>query len=82
MPVRSEASRRGGAFDLETWLVEKIEMEQGKVEPCGFRKIVENDVSLTVSVHVDDTKVSEHKDMCNKFFDKLKQRFRENKRGN
>ena len=37
---------------LVTWLVEKIGMEQCKAEPCVFRKIVKNEVSLMVGVHV------------------------------
>ena len=39
---------------LVAWLVEKIGMEQCKAEPCVFRKIIKNEVSLMVGVHVDD----------------------------
>ena len=42
---------------LVTWLVEEIGMEQCKAEPCVFRKIIKNEVSLMVEVHVDDISV-------------------------
>ena len=60
---------------LVTWLVEKIGMEQGKAEPCVFRKIIKNEVSLMVGVHVDDIVVSGDQDLCDEFFSQLKQRF-------
>ena len=59
---------------LVTWLVEKIGMEQCKAEPCVFRKIVKNEVSLMIGVHVDDIIVS-GEDLCDEFFSQLKQRF-------
>ena len=37
-------------------------MEQRKAEPCAFRKIVENEVSLVVGVHVDVIIVSGEND--------------------
>ena len=43
---------------LVTWPVEKIGMEQCKAEPCVFRKIINNEVSVMVGVHVDDIIVS------------------------
>ena len=60
---------------LVTWLVEKIEMEQCKAEPCVFRKIIKNEVSLMVGVNVDDIIVSGEQDLCDEFFSQLKQRF-------
>ena len=33
-------------------------MKLYKAEPCGFRKIIKNEVSLMVGVHVDDIIVS------------------------
>ena len=60
---------------LVTWLVEKIGMEQCKAEPCVFRKIIKNEVSLMVGVHVDDIIVSGEQDLCDEFFSQLKQRF-------
>ena len=62
-------------FLLVTWLVEKIGMEQCKAEPCVFRKIIKNEVSLMVGVHVDDIIVSGEQDLCDEFFRQLKQRF-------
>ena len=56
---------------LVTWLVEKIGMEQCKAEPCGFRKIIKNEVSLMVGVHVDDTMVFGDQDLCDEFFSQL-----------
>ena len=35
------------------WLAQKIGMGEHKAEPCVFHKIVENDMSLMVGVHVD-----------------------------
>ena len=60
---------------LVTWLVEKIGKEQYKAEPCVFRKIVKNEVSLLVGVHVDDIIVSGEQDLCDEFLSQLKQRF-------
>ena len=60
---------------LVTWQVEKIGMEQCKAEPCVFRKIVKNEVSLMVGVHVDDIIVSGEQDLCDEFLSQLKQRF-------
>ena len=39
---------------LVNWLVEEIGLEQCKAEPCVFRLMVKNKVSLMVGVHVDD----------------------------
>ena len=50
-------------------------MEQCKAEPCVFRKIIKNEVSLMVGVHVDDIIVSGEKYLCDEFFSQLKQRF-------
>ena len=47
-----------------TWLVKKIGMEQCKAESCAFRKIIKNEVSLMVGVHVDDIIVSGEQDLC------------------
>ena len=59
---------------LVTWLVEKIGMEQCKAEPCVFRKIIKNKVSMMVGVHVDDIIVFGEQDLCDEFFSQLKQR--------
>ena len=50
-------------------------MEQWKAEPCVFRKIIKNEVSLMVGVHVEDIIVSGEQDLCGEFFSQLKQRF-------
>ena len=55
-----------------TWLVEKIRMEQCQAEPCVFRKITNNEVSMMVGVHVDDIIVSGEQDSCDEFFGQLK----------
>ena len=60
---------------LVTWLVEKIGMEQCKAEPCVFRNIIKNEVSLMVGVHVDDIIVSGEQDLCDEFISQLKQQF-------
>ena len=60
---------------LVAWLVEKIVMEQCKAEPCVFRKVIKNEVSLMVGVHVDDIIVSGEQVLCDEFFSQLKQRF-------
>ena len=59
---------------LVTWLVEKIGMKQCKAEPWVFHRIVKNEVSLMVGVHVDDIIVSRDQDLCDEFFSQLKQR--------
>ena len=43
---------------LVNWLVEDIGLEQCKAEPCVFRLMVNDKVSLIVGVHVDDIIVS------------------------
>ena len=65
-----EAGREGYLL-LVTWLVEKIGMEQCKAEPCVFRKIIKNEVSLMVGVHVDNIIVSGDQDLCDEFFSQL-----------
>ena len=50
-------------------------MEQCKAEPCVFRKIIKNEVSLMVGVRVDDIIVFGDQDLCDEFFSQLKQRF-------
>ena len=60
---------------LVTWLVEKIGMEQCKAEPSVFRKIIKNEVSLMVGVHVDDIVVSGEHDLYDEFCSQLKQCF-------
>ena len=45
-----------------------------KAEPCIFRNIINNKVSLMVVVHVDDIIASGEQDMCDEFFDQLRQR--------
>ena len=46
-----------------------------KAEPCIFRNIINNKISLMVGVHVDDIIVSGKQDICDEFFDQLRQRF-------
>ena len=60
---------------LVTWLVEKIGTEQCQAEPYVFRKIIKNEVSLMVGVHVNDIIVSGEQLLCDEFFSQLKQRF-------
>ena len=60
---------------LVTWLVEIIGMEQCKAELYVFRKIIKNETSLMVGVHVYDIIVSGAKDICDELFGQLKQRF-------
>ena len=60
---------------LVAWLVEKVGMEQCKAEKYVFRKVIKNEVSLMVGVHVDDIIVSEEKVLCDEFFSQLKQHF-------
>ena len=43
---------------LVNWLVEEIGFEQCKAEPCIFRLMVKDEVSLMVGVHMDDNIVS------------------------
>ena len=50
-------------------------MEQYKAEPCVFRNIFKNEVSLIVGVHVDNIIVSGEQDLCDEFFSQLKHRF-------
>ena len=67
---------------LVNWLVEKIDPEQCKAEPCVFRLVVKDEVSLMVGVQVDDIIVSGGKSACEKFFTKLKERFPVKTQGN
>ena len=60
---------------LVRWLVEMMRMEQCKAEPCIFRKMINNKVSLMVGAYVDDIIVSGEQDMWDEFFDQLRQRF-------
>ena len=50
-------------------------MEQCKAELCVFCKIIKNEVSLMVGVHVDYIIVSGAQDFSDEFFGQLKQRF-------
>ena len=59
-----------------------MRMEQCKAEPCIFRKMINNKVSLMVGAYVDDIIVSGEQDMCDKFFDQLRQRFPAKPSGN
>ena len=60
---------------LVYWLLEEIVLEQCKAEPCIFRLLVKDEVSLMVGVHVDDIIVSGDKNACDKFFAQLKEQF-------
>ena len=62
---------------LVNWLVEELQMEQCKDEPCVFRKKVGDEISLVVGVHVDDMIVSGEHDVCDQFFKQLRERPRE-----
>lgn len=57
------------------WQVETMEMEKSKAGSCIFRKMVDNQVSLMVGVHVDGIIVSGEKGVCVALFDELKERF-------
>ena len=58
---------------LVNWLVEVICLEQCK--SCVFRLMVENEMPLTVGVHVCGIIVSGDKNACEKFFAQLKEGF-------
>ena len=60
---------------LVNWLVEELQMEQCKAEPCVFRKKVGDEISLIVGVHVDDIIVSGEHDVRNQFFKQFRGRF-------
>ena len=60
---------------LVNWLVEEVNLEQCKAEPCVFRLMVKDEVSLMVGVHVDDIRVSCDRNAREKFFAQLKERF-------
>ena len=66
---------------LVKWLAEEIGLEQCKAEPCVFRLIVKDEVSLMAEVHVDGIIVSGGKNACEKFFAQLKERFLVKKQG-
>ena len=48
-------------------------MKKCKAEPCDSRKMTNGKVSLMVGVHVDDT--SGENNVCDKFYNKLNERF-------
>ena len=52
---------------LVNWLVEEIGLEQCKAEPCDFRLMAKDEVSLMIGVHVDDIIVSGGKNVCENF---------------
>ena len=56
---------------LVNWLVEAIGLERCKAEPCVFKLMVKDEVSLMVGVHVDEIIVSGGKNASDKFFAKL-----------
>ena len=76
-----QASREGHML-LVNWFVEEIGLEQCKAEPCVFRLMVKDEVSLMIGVHVDDIIVSGGKNACEKFFAQLKERFPVKNKGN
>ena len=61
--------RRESRLLLSTSLVEKVVTKQSKL--C-FCKIVKNEVSLMVGIHVDDIIVSRVKGMCDEFFHQMR----------
>ena len=62
-------------MSLVRWLVEKRRIEQCKAEPCIFRKMANDRVSLMVGVHANDIIVSGDSDVCDEVFSELKERF-------
>ena len=51
-------------------------MEQSKTDPCVFRKVVNEEVTLTVCVHVDDLAVTAKvKKTIDAFHAQLKEEF-------
>lgn len=57
------------------WPVKEIVLETFKAESRVFRLVVENEKSMMVGVHVDGTTVSGEKNVCDKFFARLAERF-------
>ena len=49
---------RQWSLRLSRVLLQKTDMEQGKADPCVFRKVVNGEVTLIVCVHVDDLAVT------------------------
>ena len=49
---------RQWSLRLSRVLLQKIGMEQSKADPCVFRKVVDEEVTLIVCVHVDDLAVT------------------------
>ena len=47
-----------GVCGLEECSLQKTGIEQSKADPCVFRKVVDGEVTLIVSVHVDDLAVT------------------------
>ena len=57
-------------------LLHKIGMEQSKVDPCVFRKVVDGEVTLIVCVHVDDLAVeAKDRKTLDAFYAQLKEGF-------
>ena len=52
-----------------------MRMEQCKADPCIFRKMVNDKVSLMFGVRIDDIIVSRKSDVYHEFLSELKQRF-------
>ena len=73
-PGLTKAGREWHMF-LVNWLEEEIGLEQCKAEPCVFRLMVKDEVSLMVGVHVDDIIVSGGKNTHEKLFAQLKKIF-------
>ena len=61
-------------LSLVRWLVEMTRMKQCKADPCIFRNVVHDKVSLMFGVHVDDIIVSGKSNAYHEFFSELKQR--------
>ena len=70
-PCGLKQGGREWKFLLVTWLVDKIGMEQCIAEPCVFRKIAKNEVSLMFGVYVDNIMVSGGRGMCDECFARL-----------
>ena len=62
-------------LSLVRWLVKMMRMKQCKTNPCIFRKMINDKVSLMFGVHIDDIIVSGNSDVYHEFFSELKQRF-------
>ena len=67
---------RQRSLRLSRVLLQKIGMEQSKADTCVFRKVVDEEVTLIVCVHVDDLAVTaKSKEMFGAFYAQLKEEY-------